>query len=248
MRVLILGVGDAFTRLHFGSSALIRAPRGLVLIDCPDPIHRVLHEAISKARWGVEAVDVDDVIITHLHGDHSNGLESLSFARTIRRRSDPTLNRIRLHCSRPVAQRVWQKLAPAMDGSLFPDRVATLDDYFELRVLEDDDGASDVAGLSVRTRFTKHPIPTTGLLISDGRATLGWSSDTPFEQSHVDWLSAADVIVHESNLGPAHTPIEQLNALPDALRARMRLIHLPDDFDRARTDIAILNEGDLLEL
>jgi ribonuclease BN (tRNA processing enzyme) len=248
MQALITGVGDAFTREHFGSSALIRAPRGLVLIDCPDLIHRAVHEASLKARWSVEAVDIDDVIVTHLHGDHSNGLESLGFARAIRRRTNPSLPRVRLHCSEPVGQRVWQKLGPAMDGSLFPDRLATLDDYFDLRVLGENDQVNDVAGLAVRIRYTGHPIPTTGLVISAGGSTLGWSADTPFEQAHIDWLSGADVIVHESNLGPAHTPIEQLNALPDSLRRKMRLIHLTDDFDRAQTDIAILREGDVIDL
>lgn len=45
MHVLILGVGDAFTRTHYGSSALVRAPGGFLQIDCPDPIHRVIREA-----------------------------------------------------------------------------------------------------------------------------------------------------------------------------------------------------------
>lgn len=248
MQVLIIGVGDAFTRRHFGSSAIIRTQRGLVLIDCPDPIHRAVHEAASTAGWLVDAVDIDDVIVTHLHGDHSNGLESLGFARTIRRRTDPSLDRLRVHTSPPVSHRLWQKLAPAMDGSLSPDRVATLDDYFDLRALETGQQNCSVAGLSIRCRFTRHPIPTIGLLVSDGRTTLGWSGDTAFEQAHVDWLSEADVIVHESNAGPAHTPIELLNALPESLRRKMRLIHLADDFDRTRTELAILREGEVIEL
>lgn len=50
MRVFILGIGDAFTRLHFGSSALIEGPHGWVLLDCPDPIHRAIHEATSEHK------------------------------------------------------------------------------------------------------------------------------------------------------------------------------------------------------
>ena len=49
MRVLVLGVGDAFTARSFGSSAVVEAPRGRVLVDCPDPIHRVLREAGETA-------------------------------------------------------------------------------------------------------------------------------------------------------------------------------------------------------
>lgn len=105
-----------------------------------------------------------------------------------------------------------------------------------------------IAGLHVRCRLTTHPVPTVGLLITHGARTLGWSGDTSFERDHIDWLHDADVIVHEANDGPAHTMIEALNELPDDLRARMRLIHLPDDFDRSRTDIRPLDEGEVLDL
>ena len=247
MRAVILGVGDAFTRLHFGSSALLEGPDGFVLLDCPDLIHRAIREATARVGWRVDASAIDDIIITHLHGDHCNGLESFGFARKRKRASDEAPTRPRIHTSRRAADRLWERLAPAMDaaGSANPPR--TLQDYFDVRVLEPQAPAA-VAGLTVRCRFTNHPIPTIGLLISDDQATLGWSSDTPFDAAHIEWLSQADVIVHECNLGPPHTPIESLNALPDELRAKIRLIHLPDDFDQSSTDIRALREGELLDL
>ena len=243
MRILILGVGDAFTRRHFGSSALIEGPGGYVLLDCPDPIHRVLAEATAKAGWNVEALAIHDILLTHLHGDHCNGLESFGFAHKIFGAGSPP----RIHTSRPVAGRLWERLAPAMDGTPpggTPSR--TLEDLFDVRVLDPDTPAT-VAGLTVRCRFTQHPIPTIGLLISDGERTLGWSSDTPYEPAHLDWLAGADCIVHECNHGSPHTPIEALNALPEALCAKIRLIHLPDDFDAA-TPLRPLAEGEVLAI
>jgi len=247
MRAIILGTGDAFTRLHFGSSALIEAPDGYVLLDCPDPIHRVLHEATSEHDWEVDALGIDDILLTHLHGDHSNGLESFGFLRRFARRNGLTDTIPRLHTSPPAADRLWSKLAPAMDAPSGGDRPSKLGDFYDVRRLEPESEAT-VAGLTVRCRFTGHPIPTIGLLLSDGSSTLGWSSDTPFEQAHVDWLSEADLIVHECNVGPAHTAIEALNALPDVVRRRMRLIHTVDDFDSSSTDIPILDDRQLLEL
>ena len=246
MRALVLGVGDAFTRLHFGSSALIEGPEGHVLLDCPDLIHRAIHEAASRGGWAVDASNIDDILITHLHGDHCNGLESFAFARRILRDRDPSRAVPRLHTSRPAAERVWERLAPAMDAALRENPPRTLSDYFDLRVLEPQK-TTRVGGLSVDCRFTQHSIPTIGFLVSDGHATLGWSSDTSFEETHMEWLSRADLIVHECNRGPLHTPIESLNALPAELRARIRLIHLPDDFDDSTTDITALKEGDVLE-
>ncbi len=246
MQILITGVGDAFTRLHFGSSAVVRAPEGWVLIDCPDLPHRAVHEAAAKAGWPLAAVDIDDIIVTHLHGDHSNGLESLAFARMIRRSRGENRPKLRLHINRQSARRVWEKLAPAMDGAS-TGNMRSLDDYFEVHEL-DPQREAHIAGLTVRCRFTQHPVPTTGLLLSDGNVTFGWSSDTPFEQAHIEWLAQADLIVHEANEGPAHTPIERLNELSAALRRKMHLIHLPDDFDRSCTDIDQLYEGQILQL
>ena len=247
MRVLVLGIGDAFTQRHFGSSAIVHGPKGYVLLDCPDLIHRAIREATAGPGWKVDASDIDDIVLTHLHGDHCNGLESLGFARRILRERDGSCPRPRIHTSRPASDRLWQRLAPAMDaaGSANPPR--TLPDYFDVQVLDPED-STEIAGLSVRCRFTKHPIPTIGLLISDEHSTLGWSSDTPFEPAHIEWLSQADVIVHESNLGQPHTPIASLNALPDELRAKIRLIHLPDDFDASITDMKPLRQGEVLEL
>jgi hypothetical protein len=144
-----------------------------------------------------------------------------------------------------VLDRIWPRLAPAMDPPMGDGRLSTLDDYYDVRVLAPGEPET-IAGLQVRCRFTGHPIPTIGLLLSDGARTLGWSGDTPYEKAHIDWLSEADIIVHESNRGIAHTPIEDLNALPREIRSRMRLVHLPDDFNFNCTDIAALREGDVV--
>jgi ribonuclease BN (tRNA processing enzyme) len=245
MRVLILGASDAFTRRGFGSSALIEAPEGYVLLDCPDLPHRALHEATQVAGWRADASRIDDVLLTHLHGDHCNGLESFGFARRIACSEDPSLAVPRVFTNRGAAERLWERLAPAMEQQAWFDRPARLDDFFELRPL-DPGVEAKVAGLRVRCRITQHPVPTTGFLISDGSWTLGWSADTPFEAAHVDWLGQADVIVHESGGGPVHTPIAALDALPAGIRARLRLIHLPDRFDPATTDLRPLAAGEVL--
>jgi ribonuclease BN (tRNA processing enzyme) len=245
MRVLILGVGDAFTRLHFGSSALIEAPGGYVLVDCPDLIHRALAEATARAAWDVDASKIDDILLTHLHGDHCNGLESFGFARRMLR-SGPDGPRPCIHTSRPAADRLWERLAPAMDAAA-TDSPRGLDEFYELAILDPGTTAT-VAGLTVACRFTRHPVPTIGLLISDGATTLGWSSDTPFDEAHIQWLSRADVIVHECNEPPVHTPIESLNALPAELQAKIRLVHLPDRFDPFATPLKPLQQGEVLEL
>ena len=247
MKMLIVGIGDAFTRQHFSTSGLVEGPHGYVLIDCPDLVHRALHEATSTAGWNVRAEHIDDVIVTHLHGDHCNGLESFGFYRRLYRMKHPEATVPRLHINSRSAARLWERLAPAMHAPMGDQRQSRLEDYFDVRAL-DPDRPSAVAGLQVQCRFTGHPIPTTGLVLSDSDSSAGWSSDTPFDQDHIDWLNQADVIVHESNLGASHTPIERLNQLPEDIRAKIRLIHLIDDFDASCTGLRILRQGEVVEI
>ena len=245
MQVLILGVGDAFTKRHFNTSALIEHGGRYILLDCPTPISRVLQDATSISNWKIGLESIDNIIITHLHGDHCSGLEAFGFWRYFYSKSNNKSSLPCIHTNQLAADRLWERFAPAMDRAN-SDSPATLSDYYNLKILTPD-AESQVCGLSVKCRFTGHPVPTVGLLISDGSATLGWSSDTPYDEEHIKWLSDADVIVHESGPAPSHTPIEDLNALPDELKAKIRLIHLDDDFDYSSTDIKPLQEGEVIE-
>ncbi len=255
---LILGVGDAFTTEHFGSSALLRAPQGFVLVDCPDHTLRAVKQASTKAGWDVPLTSITDVILTHLHGDHCNGLEAFLFSQWVAVKQGARAARPRLHTNPLAAKRLWDRLAPAMDTLIGVDRPLTLEDYAELHVLRPvnrfpETGESSgervsarIAGLGVRCRYTTHHIPTIGLLVSDGKRTFGWSGDARPERAHAEWLSEADLIVHESSPPPAHTPIEWLQGLPEGLRGKMRLIHLPDGFDPEGSGFRGLAEGEVL--
>jgi len=99
---------------------------------------------------------------------------------------------------------------------------------------------------TIRSRRTRHHVPTSALLIEARGRTLGYSSDTAFDPDLITFLAPADLIIHETNLGPAHTPYAALAALPPELRARMRLIHYPDGFDTAASNIIALREGEVL--
>src|SRR5437763_14718324 len=61
---------------------------------------------------------------------------------------------------------------------------------------------------------------------AQGRS-FGYSADTAFDPSLLEWLGATELFCHETNLG-VHTPLPSLLSRPEAERARMRLIHYPD--------------------
>ena len=127
-------------------------------------------------------------------------------------------------------------------------RQLTLADYCDRRDLEA--GVTRLGPLRIERRFTIHHIPTTALRISiEGRARplLGYSADTAFDPELIEWLAEAELIIHETNFG-VHTPLPSLLTLPEALRARMRLIHYPDLLDPDTAPITCLREGQALEL
>ena len=88
-----------------------------------------------------------------------------------------------------------------------------------------------------------HSIPSTALRIEAGGRTLGYSSDTIFDPDLIDWLSSADLIVHESSGGFMHTAYDRLAELPAELRKKMRVIHYPDSFDLSARAIEPLRQG-----
>lgn len=242
MVIVILGTGDAFSAERAGSSALVVGPQGQVLIDAPDAIMRVFAEASARSGVRIGPGTVDDILITHIHGDHVNGLEAIGFWRWLEKRNSGR-PLPRLHTIPEVAARLWERLAPAMDQG----GTATLADYFELRVLPRE-GAARIAGLEVRHRMGVHSVPVCGFLIGDGQRTFGWSGDTAWVPEHVQWLAQADFFVHETSAPPTHTPIEHLNALPAATKSRMALVHIPDGFDPERTGIRVLSDGERIEI
>lgn len=245
MRLIVTGIGDAFSAIHFGSSGLVEGPSGIVAIDCPGRILAMYRSAGERSGVPIELQQINDILLTHLHGDHSNGLETFGFAR--RYLADQP-SRPRLHALPEVLERVWEKLAPAMDGATKKDGGgSTLEDYFEPCPMQPDT-EFEAAGMVVSCRRTRHSVPTAGLLLRSESACLGWSGDCEFEQAHIDWLSQADCIVHECGDHFKHTSWAELDGLPEPIKAKIRLIHMPDAAEVPEGPMRPLVEGEVVSI
>jgi ribonuclease BN (tRNA processing enzyme) len=241
--IIVLGVGDTFSE-RYGSSALLLQCGGFSLaIDCPDMYRGVLKDASDKTGLSLSLSDIDHVLITHVHGDHMNGLEGVAFYKHF-----VDHERLRLLAAPEVRENIWDQRLKASMSALWngsEHRRLGFDDYFE-HVPLSWTGAIQVGPFSIRARRTIHHVPTSALFIEAAGRTLGYSADTAFDPELLAFLAPADLIIHETNFGPAHTPYASLAALPAELRAKMRLIHYADSFDTAASVIAPLHEGDLL--
>jgi len=246
--LLANGVGNAFSRLHWGTSFVVRDGSYCLAVDCPDSYRRALAE--NGFEHGDESLglgDLDAMFITHLHGDHVNGLEmTLAYRRYVV--GEP----MDLYTTPPVANDLWGRrigvsLGQTWDGS---SHVAlTPEDYYDLHDIPWGETA-EIGPFSLTTRQTIHHVPTAALRIGDGDATLGYSCDTAYDESLIDWLADADLVLHETSPGPGHTQLDELRELPPEIREKTLLVHLPDELLEMESEVQLefAEEGRIYEV
>jgi ribonuclease BN (tRNA processing enzyme) len=242
-----VGVGEAFTARHYTSCLALGVDDEWLLIDCPHPLRKMLREASIEAGLA-RPLDIDrfhGAAVSHLHADHCCGLEDFGFY------SFSALGRpAKLLMHPDAAARVWDGLLSAGMALVKkkPDAPPTpqhFTDFFELIAL-DESWPVPCGPFSIECRRTIHGVPTFAFRITAGGRVLGYSADTAYDASLIDWLAPADLIVHEATTivrTGMHTPYEKLAALPESLRSKMRLTHYPDDFDVESSVIEPLRQG-----
>lgn len=241
MKLYALGVGDTFTEKHHTHALLLEADGFHLAIDCPDSYRRVLRDAGA----GIDLRAIDDVLITHVHGDHMNGLEGVAYFKRFAQHE-----RLALHTIAAVRADLWERRLVASMGQLWDGKQFLelgFADYFDWREVSLEH-ATQIGPFTVHARRTTHHVPTSALRIEHGGRSLGISSDTAFDPALIAWLAQADLVVHETNHGPAHTAYADLLTLADDVKAKLRLIHYPDEFDPGSSAIAALRKGDVLEI
>lgn len=249
VRLIPLGVGEAFAARHYTTCLALGTDDDWLLVECPHPIRKMLREATTAAGRPFDLDRVRGVAVSHLHADHACGLEDFGFY------SFFALGRRAAVLAHPdVAARLWDGLlAAGMDRMNLPGAPPSsrrFDDYFQLFALNET-APVQFGPFAVECRPTIHPIPTTAFRIRVAGRTLGYSADTAFDPSLIEWLNAADLVVHEATTHVhtgAHTPYTCLAALPEALRRKMRLIHYPDGFEDEPRSIEPLREGQCYEV
>jgi len=228
LRLVPLGVGDAFSALYYSTSlALVAADGRWLLVDCTHPIHKILREISETSGVELPLSSLVGICVTHLHMDHASGLEGLGyFVKFVL--SNPTPPNL---YSGPHVVDAFRQHPEAEVFNLVPIAQPTQAGPFTIEA----------------RRVTHGDLPACAFRISAGGRTLGHSGDTIFDVDLIRWITQADFAIHEAGAmvepNPLHTSYGRLAALPDQLRCRLHLAHYQDDFDVAGSVIEALRPG-----
>lgn len=251
----MLGVGGAFSRQWGTTCTILRPPSGSRwLIDCgrqaPDQIHA------SGLGWS----DIEGLIVTHVHGDHVYGVEDFALRRYHERLGDlEPINdggpRPKLIAHRAVAEELWQTVAAALRYIPDPNdpEGGTLGHYFDPIVPHAAEPprenrwnhaeAFHCGELDITTREVEHVPrkPSTGLEISigEGDEIAYWSGDAKVDSAYLIAIEPrTSVYFHDCTFieypGQVHGSFQLLQALPEAVRRKMVLMHHEDDIQGNR--------------
>lgn len=232
MQLSFLGSGSAFTvGDNFHSNILIEASdKKRMLIDCGSDARH------SLSKKGFNFLDLEAVYISHLHADHSGGLEWLAFTRKFA----PPFKKVRLFIHESLVGPIWEH---QLRASLQPlgEISAQLETYFDVAPLKDKFEWENVQFELVKTHHIQDAntwVDSYGLFFELGKTKIYLTTDTQFFPDYMaPYYEKADVIFHdcETSIPPSgvHASYANLKSLPDSIRSKMWLYHfnpgaLPD--------------------
>ena len=249
MRIWVLGIGDAFSEHSYNASFIVQGTfnKGFfhLAVECPHPYRKILLDC--EMRRGLRAAfyypkldDINHFLVSHLHGDHMNGLEDVIFYKRYIQGIKPNIYMAQDDLDKLWENRLKCAMGQSYDGAKFSN--VSEDFYYNKYALP-----SQIGPFDIEVRRTKHHIPASAVIIREQNKSIGFSADTAFDMDLINWLDQADLIIHEANEGPGHSSYIKLSTLPKRIRDKMMLIHCPD-YLRQDGKIRHLREGEIFEV
>lgn len=235
LKLTFLGSGSAFTVSpeNYHSNVLFEVEGDSLLVDAGTDIRHSLQEQNKSYR------DIKNVYITHLHGDHSGGLEWLALTSFFSEeyKAKPTL-----FISEKLVDDLWNK---SLCGGLstLPSVRASIDNFFNVKSIKQFEGF-EWASIRFRLVQTIHfyseyeLMPSYGLIFNYKNTRVLYTSDTQSSPDQlISFYEEADIIFHDCETldqkSGVHAHYSELVELPAHIKKKMWLYHynpgqLPD--------------------
>jgi ribonuclease BN (tRNA processing enzyme) len=237
MRLTVLGKSPSWQDAGGACSGYLLEEDGTaVVIDCGNGV-------FGKLRQRIDYVDVDAVVISHLHADHFLDLVPFAYALTYAPRQQPVpVDRWPgtdnpacpvLHAP-PGARDTFRRVVGAWGND------DLIENAFELREY-DQESELEIGPVRVRFQLVPHFTETFAMLISstNGSGRIVYGADSRPTDALTDLASAADLILVEATLPRPErtgvrghlTPGEAGELARAAGAKRLVLVHISDELD-----------------
>ncbi len=220
MRITVLGKSPAWQDAGGACSGYLVEAQGIrILLDCGPGV-------FAKLRTVADYVDVDAVVISHLHADHVADL--VPFASALRYSPRAAGTRPRL-VAPPGAPDVFEHLCRG--GSMRADHI---EGVFDLTVYDPSDTVA-LGGLTARFQPVPHFIPCNAVELAGDGARFTFSADCGPNLELVEFASGTGLLLAEATLpAPDEGHLTPFEAGEHAARAgarRLVLTHFSDELD-----------------
>ncbi len=252
MKLIFLGSGSAFTvgADNFQSNMLfVSEQNNKLLIDCGSDIRFSLHAA------GFSYLDITDIYISHLHSDHTGGLEYIAFSTLF----DPRCKKPNLYLSKDIAIDLWDR---TLSGGLrsLDQNIADLYTFFQAYKLKKN-GYFTWEKIQFNLVKVIHVnngyfiMPSYGLFFEVEGVKVFLSTDTQLcLDENWEFYEQAELIFHDCETSryqtPVHASYEQLVTLPENIRSKMWLYgYQPGVLPNAKKDgfLGFVKRGQIFE-
>jgi ribonuclease BN (tRNA processing enzyme) len=265
VRITVLGKSPAWQDAGGACSGyLVEEDGTCLLLDCGNGV-------FSKLRRFRDYVDVDAVVISHLHADHILDLIPFASGLTYAPRQQPVPVDRWPGTDSPARPRLYMPAGgrEAMrricgGGGMLEDHVENAFDVVEY----DQDDELEIGGLRVRFTAVPHFLPTWAVDVrsADGGGRITYGADSAPNDELVEFARGSDLLLIEATLprpersGPrGHlTPSEAGDHGARAEVGRLVITHISDELDElwARGEaerafggpVHVAHEGDVFEL
>lgn len=180
----------------------------LLVLDCGTGIHDLGRALMASGKKPIRG----SILIGHTHWDHIQGLPFFA----------PLFvpgNEWDIYAPRGLGQSLRETLAGQMQYTYFPISLEAMGS--KIRYHELVEGVFNIEDIKITTRYLNHPALTLGYRMESSGATVVYACDhEPFskpaevasrdynirDQRHVEFLTGADLVVHDSQYTAAEYP------------------------------------------